>query len=890
MPSGNATQLNENLVERRQQGRAKRAQSSRLQADIKVNIKSINIEASKETRPYHGAQLNAGPRGTKRCKHPANTEVESRHLLVNGWEAKCVYKHNGSSPNLQTVCLRDLSKPRARSADYIATVAMMGSYKPNQFPGVELHNSPSTQSLGVLSNASTIVPGKGVRRIRLCLLVLCLLLFVACILLSVFLAIEITTREARGNCCPHQGGSTSNQKVCNTADCLKIASEFTRNINISVDPCDNFYHYACDGWIRDNPIPPSGSEYITFIKVQNRINEVIRNLLEDDTNSDGGDAVQKSRDFYKSCMDEDQVERTAKDEIQRLIDSLGSWGIAKSWEDSTWSWEEALLKIHSAFKRAPLFVVEVEVNSKNTTQYIIKLLPADFSLGGAYYAKNDTKTISAYIDYMAAVGLILGGDNTTTHRDMEDVIELEKQLSKLKPTDLQKRVYHPMPLKELKSYSEQFDFTDYLRKLFRKHGVVIGDDEIVNVPSAEYLYNMTKIVRETSNRTLSNYFIWTLLRNLVPFLSKPFREAEQTFLIRVAGVKKSPSRWQQCTNAANNLDGLVFATGALWVKEVFDKRDIPRIHELMDWIRKAFRDEVRELDWLDHETREQIYEKERAMLEKFGYPMMCVNETLLNQYYDGLKISKNHFLLNQVNITEWNTKYRLARLREPVDKEEWYTGPQTVNAFYMRTRNEINVHAAILASPFYHGSNAPRAINFGGIGMVLAHELSHGFDDVGRLYNKNGEIVAQWWSNYSIKGFANKTECMVEQYNNYSVNLPGLGRLYLRGENTLGENIADNGGLKVAFRAYENWIKQNGEEAIVPGLKKTNHQMFFISYAQLWCSEFSTDKQFSRINRDSHSLPYFRVIGALQNSEEFAEAFHCPKGSYMNPVRKCRVW
>lgn len=309
----------------------------------------------------------------------------------------------------------------------------------------------------------------------------------------------------------------------------------------------------------------------------------------------------------------------------------------------------------------------------------------------------------------------------------------------------------------------------------------------------------------------------------------------------------------------------------------------------MRGISVAFREETPNYDWVDEQTRKKILQKEEAMKFKVGFPELCGNETLLNSYYESLTISGD-YLTNALGVITWRRKMYLSSLRRPVDKEEWLVGPQLVNAFYLPFRNEINILAGILQPPFYYGRKAPRAVNYGAIGMILGHELSHGFDANGRMFNKDGEIIDNLWTNYTTQGFEKRAQCMVEQYSNYSVNGGELGQIDIDGKLTLSENIADNGGLRMAYWGYNDWVKKNGKELLLPGLNKTNEQLFFLSFAQMWCSSYTPAAAYTLAKTDSHTLANYRVIGTLSNIKEFSEAFKCKVGSRMNPEKKCHIW
>lgn len=285
----------------------------------------------------------------------------------------------------------------------------------------------------------------------------------------------------------------------------------------------------------------------------------------------------------------------------------------------------------------------------------------------------------------------------------------------------------------------------------------------------------------------------------------------------------------------------------------------------------------------------KIIEKEKAMKNNVGFPKLCSNETLLNEYYKDVNISRSNYLRNAMDVTKWRRRSQFSILKTPVDKEQWYFGPQLVNAFYLPNRNEINILAGILQPPFYYGRKAPRAVNFGAIGMVLGHELSHGFDALGRYFNENGEMTDDWWSAETSQKFLEKSKCIVNQYNNYSVDGEN-GPIHINGELSLSENIADNGGIRLAYWGYKDWVKKNGAELQLPGLNMTNDQLLFVSFAQMWCSAFTPAAAYVMASTDTHALANYRVIGSLSNMKEFSDVFKCPSGSRMNPEKKCKIW
>lgn len=304
-------------------------------------------------------------------------------------------------------------------------------------------------------------------------------------------------------------------------------------------------------------------------------------------------------------------------------------------------------------------------------------------------------------------------------------------------------------------------------------------------------------------------------------------------------------------------------------------------------IRQVFLTNLNKVEWMDEETKEKAKEKAQAIRENIGYPDYLTNKTALAMMYKGFEIKKDNYFQNMVETFKFYNLKNYKRLGKPVDKGRWGMTPPTVNAYYSSTDNKIAFPAGILQRPFYD-HRFPNSLNYGGIGMVVGHEITHGFDDNGRQFNKDGNL-ARWWSNKSIAAFKNKTACLEKQYSGYKFHGKNL-----KGIQTLGENIADNGGIKQAFQAYQNWKERsrNGHpEPPLPGLENfSDEQIFFLGFAQIWCSKYRYEAALSQINFGVHSPGKFRVIGSLSNFDEFSKAFSCKKGSPMNPEKKCIVW
>jgi membrane metallo-endopeptidase-like protein 1 len=308
--------------------------------------------------------------------------------------------------------------------------------------------------------------------------------------------------------------------------------------------------------------------------------------------------------------------------------------------------------------------------------------------------------------------------------------------------------------------------------------------------------------------------------------------------------------------------------------------------DMIENIRSSFTELLEEVPWMDDATKRVAREKADAIEERIGYPDYIMNDTALNLDYEGVRIDPTKYFENALANQNAAARRNLKNLRQPVDKARWTASPAIVNAFYSPSKNQITFPAGILQPPFYHSNNL-KYLQFSGIAIAVAHEITHGFDDEGRLYNKDGNLK-QWWPDSVIARFKEKAQCIIDQYNNYTVAEVGLN---LNGRQTQGENIADNGGLKQAFRAYQRWIERTKTvEPLLPGLPLSHEQFFFLNFAQIWCGTNRPESYLQLVLSGRHSPGRFRVIGPLSNSIDFAKAYNCPLGSNMNPVKKCSVW
>ncbi|XP_063986007.1 endothelin-converting enzyme homolog [Diachasmimorpha longicaudata] len=681
---------------------------------------------------------------------------------------------------------------------------------------------------------------------------------------------------------------------CLTERCVTVAASIINSINPKVDPCDDFYEYACGGWIKKNPMPDGKSMWGTFGKLDQENQLIVKNVLEKPFSEMKSKAEQKAKLYYLSCMDANEtVEALGGQPLLTLLETIGGWNITGGFNVSRWSLQNSMHVLQNVYNMGGLFTWAVNEDDRNSTKHIIEVDQGGLTLPTTDNYLNKTehaKVLTAYLDYMTKIGVLLGGEEAETQRQMQAVIEFETKIAEITTPQEERRdeekLYNLMTVSELQKLAPFMSWLDYFQnatKLVNKK--ISSKTKIVNFAPG-FFKKLTKLV-EDYNKTadgqivLNNYLVWQTVRSLTAFLSKPFRESYKGLRKALMGSEGREEQWRYCVSDTNNVMG--FAIGAMFVRDVFHGKSKPKAEEMINEIRAAFVKNLRNLDWMDEETRRAAEEKANAITDMIGFPNFILNSNELDERYKDLQIRQNEYFLNNIRVNKYSLKKNLEKLDRPVNKTTWIMTPLTVNAYYSPTKNQIVFPAGILQNPFYDMEN-PSSLNFGGIGVVMGHELTHAFDDQGREYDLHGNLH-KWWNNATIERFKNRTECFVEQYGDFEIE----GR-HINGRQTLGENIADNGGLKAAYHAYLTTLKDYEDQLPLPGLQLTHRQLFFLNFAQVWCSAITPESINLQVEKDSHCPPKYRVIGPLSNLPEFAAEFNCPKGSKMNPGDKCEVW
>jgi putative endopeptidase len=648
------------------------------------------------------------------------------------------------------------------------------------------------------------------------------------------------------------------------ADVGLDATALDRNVN----PCEDFYQFACGGWLHKTPVPgDEASWYRSFDEIQRRNEVDLRAILEDAAKNPGDDAVVKQLGtFYGACMDEAAAEKQGLAPIAPLLAKVKG---LKNLRDLPGVLAE--LNRHGVW---PLFRASAEQDLDDATRVMLQIDEGGLGLPDRddYLSQDERATglRKAYLAHVEAMLRLGGLDAKAAAKGAADVLRLETELATVTKTRVERRdpkgMHHATELEALRQAAPALDWQAWLAAL-ETAGVTR-----MNVTSPGFVAGLGVQLGKTPLPVLRTYLTWHVLRSTAGVLTQALFDESFRMAKVLTGQDEPKPRWRRCIDATDGALGEALAQP--FVQRRFSGESKPAAVEMVEAIRAAFGQAVAGLVWMDEATRVKAGVKLQAMEFLIGYPDTP-------RHYDfAIEAGRNG--QNALAARQFETRRQFAKIGKPVDRREWQMSPPTVNAYYDPQKNHMVFPAGILQPPFYD-VRAGVAVNLGGIGMVVAHELTHGFDDEGAQFDAKGDL-RDWWTPTVAEQFRTKTKCIAEQYSAYRP-LPDLP---LNGQLTLGENIADAGGVKLAFAAYRRLRAQAKETPVADGF--TEDQQFFLAQAQTWCGNVREAQVRLAAQTDPHSPPRFRVNGPLSQLPAFAEAFHCPQGTPMSPAQRCDVW
>ena len=639
-------------------------------------------------------------------------------------------------------------------------------------------------------------------------------------------------------------------------------------IDHTVSPCENFYKFACGNWISKNPIPPDRGRWTRFDVLTELNLEKLRAILE--TAAAGSDpATRKIGDFYASCMDEAGIEAKGlaplAPELARIEALTGARGLPA-----------LVARQHQNGARA-FFALRSTADNADATKVIAELDQAGLGLPDRdYYLRDDASSLelrNAYRRHVANMLRLLGEPADVADKNADVVLALETDLAKASLDRVKRRdpknLDHKLSRTDLAGLAPRFAWDDYLAAV--GHG---GIDSL-NVAWPDFVKGFDGVLGGYDLAALKTYLRWHLVNRAAQWLPKAIVAERFAFQGRIlTGAQEDRPRWKRCAQQTNWMIGEDL--GRAYVAAAFPPNTKDDTLAMIRAIEAAYAEDIAGLDWMTPETKAKALAKLQAIANKVGYPDKWRD-------YSALEIVRGDALGNALRAEGFEFRRRLAKIGKPVDRTEWNIPPPTVNAYYNPRTNDINFPAGILQPPFYD-PKLDAAANYGAIGSVMGHEMTHGFDDQGRKYDGNGNL-RDWWTPADAAAFEERAACLVNQYGAFTA----IGDLKVNGRLTLGENIADTGGLHLAYAALERALKGVAPPPI-DGL--TAPQRFFVAYAQAWCGNATDQEKRRRVLTDPHSPREFRVNGVVANEPAFTRAFSCPVGAPMVPPpdKMCRVW
>ena len=635
----------------------------------------------------------------------------------------------------------------------------------------------------------------------------------------------------------------------------------------AANPCDNFYQFACGGWMAKHPIPSDRARYSRFDELQDRNNEILKSILEEAAKPGSGAESRKIGDYYASCMDEGAIEAKGAAPLKADLARVDAIADKNAIPAVVGHFQTIGTFQFFGFGSAPDF--------KDATQYMVILAQGGLGLPDRdYYLRTDAASVKLrdqYEQHVAKMLTLAGDPPAKAGESAKAVMKIETALAQKaldrvaqrNPTNL----YHKMTRDEVKKMMPNFNMSQF----FERAEAPPGDS--ANVSEPEFFKAVDQVIGSTPLPELKEYMRWHVVHANAAMLPKKFVDENFDFYGKtLTGAKELRPRWKRCVEATNG--DLGESLGKAYVDRTFGAEGKERTQQMVQAIEASLATDIKQITWMSDETKKAAEAKLRSVANKVGYPERWRD-------YSALRIVRGDAYGNSQRGNTFEYRRQLAKIGKPVDKTEWGMTPPTVNAYYNPFENNINFPAGILQPPFFN-KNADEAVNFGAAGAVVGHELTHGFDDQGRRFDAEGN-VRDWWTPADGKAFEERAACVDKQYGGYTA----VEDVKLNGKLTLGENTADNGGLRLGWMALMELLKtkQLGE---ADGF--TPEQRFFIGWGQMWCENSTPEASRLQAQTNPHSPGRYRTIGVVSNMPEFAKAFSCPATAKMISEPVCRVW
>jgi putative endopeptidase len=642
-------------------------------------------------------------------------------------------------------------------------------------------------------------------------------------------------------------------------------------IDRSVNPCSDFYQYACGGWLKKNPIPADESSWGRFDELFQRNQEILRGILEDSAQRQERSAIdQKIGGFYQSCMNESAVEGLGATPLKAELVRISSVANRADLVDEVARLHARQVPVFFSFYSSP--------DPKDARMTLAGLDQGGLGLPEKdYYFRTDQRSEEIrkkYVAHIAKLLVLAGTPAAEAEKKAAAVMKIETSLAKasLDVTARRdpKKLVHEMQKSELKQLGTQFNYNQYFTR------VKSPEFTKLNVSVPDFVKGLDQVLADSDMSAVQDYLAWHYIHASARLLSKALVDENFDFYGRtLTGAEQQKPRWKRCVSATD--DELGEALGRKFVEKTFGAEGKDRTLKMVGEIERQMGRDIDSLTWMSPETKKEAHVKLQAVANKIGYPDKWRD-------YSSVEIVASDYFNNWYRANEFENKRQLDKIGQPVDRAEWAMTPPTVNAYYDPTQNNINFPAGILQPPFY-SNKAGDAVNYGAVGHVIGHELTHAFDDEGRQFDAEGNLK-NWWQKNDETEFKKLADCFVNEYGSFSP-VPGIE---LNGQLTLGENTADNGGVRLAYLALLDDLTKEKKPLNSEVDGYTEAQQFFLGFAQVWCENQRPEESRLLAQTDPHSPAKFRVDGVVPNLPEFSAAFGCKAPDPMFSAKGCRVW
>jgi predicted metalloendopeptidase len=642
-------------------------------------------------------------------------------------------------------------------------------------------------------------------------------------------------------------------------------------IDKSIDPCVDFYQYACGTWVKNNPIPADKSRWGRFDELAEHNLYILRGILSEPAAALPSPAQKMVTTYYASCMDESTIEKKGTAPLTPELERIGA---IKTKADLIR--EVATMHRHAT---PALFAFYPQPDMHDSTATIAFLDQGGITLPDRdYYIKDDPKSVETrqkYVEHVEKMFELAGDKPELAAPEAKTVLAIETGLAQASMDRTARRDPksrdHKMSVAEVAAAAPNFDLTEY----FADNGS--PKFTALNVGNPEFFKQVNEQLHSVPLDDWKVYLRWKTINTYAPGLTKALVEEDFNFNSKyLSGQQEMEPRWKRCVKSTDFSLGM--ALGKLYVDRTFGADGKERTLKMVQAIESAMRDDISQLPWMTDTTKKKAYEKLNSIVNNIGYPDHWRD-------YTSVVIKSDDYAGNVERAEAFEVARQFKKIDQPTDRKDWGMTPPTVNAYYRPPMNDINFPAGILQPPFY-GKLVDDAVNYGGIGVVIGHELTHGFDDQGRKYDAEGNF-RDWWTAEDGAEFEKRVDCTAAEYSSFVSVKDDKGEVKLNGRLTLGENTADNGGLKLAYMAL---MKIIGDTPVKPIDGYTAPQRFFLAYGQIWCQNVTDQEARKRVLTDPHSPGRWRVNGAVQNSEAFQQAFGCKAGQPMVAENACRIW